>query len=311
MAFSMGHTVPGDIDALRQQIEELKGRVAELETSEAASRKENQRLSDLLQGFADQELKFREALIASNEQIRTLNTELEHRVEERTADLRRSNEDLQQFAYVSSHDLQEPLRTIISYTQLLEHRYGKSLDADAREFMAYVVDAAQRMSVLINDLLSYSRVVNVESLPLRPVSVPGVVEAVRLNLLKAINESAATVTYTDLPSVLGDETRLVQLFQNLIGNAIKYRGPDPPRIHISAEDLGDEWLFSVSDNGIGIDPAYHERVFGLFKRLHGRDVPGTGLGLAICRKIAEKHHGKIWVESELGKGSVFRFTLPA
>jgi chemotaxis family two-component system sensor kinase Cph1 len=154
-------------------------------------------------------------------------------------------------------------------------------------------------------------VVNVESLPLRPVSITGVVEAARLNLLKAIDESAASLTYDDLPNVLGDETRLGQLFQNLIGNAIKYRGPDPPKIHISAEDRGDEWLFSVSDNGIGIDPAYHERVFGLFKRLHGRDVPGTGLGLAICRKIAEKHHGKIWVESELGKGSVFRFTLPA
>jgi light-regulated signal transduction histidine kinase (bacteriophytochrome) len=311
MTYSMGHTVPGDIDALRQQIEELKGRVAELETSEAALREENQRLSELLQGFSEQELKFREALLASNEETRTLNTELEKRVEERTADLRRSNEDLQQFAYVSSHDLQEPLRTIISYTQLLEHRYSKGLDADAREFMSYIVDAAQRMSVLIHDLLSYSRVVNVESLPLRPVSITGVVEAARLNLLKAIDESAASLTYDDLPNVLGDETRLGQLFQNLIGNAIKYRGPDPPKIHISAEDRGDEWLFSVSDNGIGIDPAYHERVFGLFKRLHGRDVPGTGLGLAICRKIAEKHHGKIWVESELGKGSVFRFTLPA
>ena len=307
----MGPSLNGEFDALRQQVERLKERVAELERSEAALLEENQRLAELLQGFTEQELKFREALLASNEEIRTLNTELEKRVDERTADLRRSNEDLQQFAYVSSHDLQEPLRTIISYTQLLEHRYNQHLDDDAREFMAYVVEAAQRMSVLINDLLSYSRVVNVENLPLRPVSIPGVVEAVRLNLLKAIDESKASVEYDGLPTVLGDETRLVQLFQNLIGNAIKYRGQAPPAIHISAEDQGDEWLFSVSDNGIGIDPAYHERVFGLFKRLHGRDVPGTGLGLAICRKIVEKHHGKIWVESELGKGSVFRFTLPA
>src|SRR5690242_3019415 len=215
MAFLMGPNVKGELDSLRQQVERLKGRVAELERSETALLEENQRLAELLQGFTEQELKFREALLASNEETRMLNAELEKRVDERTADLRRSNEDLQQFAYVSSHDLQEPLRTIISYTQLLEHRYHEHLDNDAREFMAYVVDAAQRMSVLINDLLSYSRVVNVESLPLRPVSVPGVVEAVRLNLLKAIDESKASVEYAALPTVLGDETRLVQLFQNL------------------------------------------------------------------------------------------------
>lgn len=299
------------IEALRLELEALKARIADHEASEAALQQENQRLSGLLRGLDEERPKSQTTQTASDEAFRALNAELEKRVEERTADLRRSNDDLRQFAYVSSHDLQEPLRTIISYTQLLEHRYRQSLDTDAREFMTYVVEAAQRMSVLINDLLSYSRVVNAESFPMRPVNIPGVVEGVLLNLMKAVKENGASVAYDELPTVLGDETQLIQLFQNLIGNAIKYRGADSPKIHISAEDMGERWLFSIRDNGIGIDPPYHDRIFGLFKRLHGRDVPGTGLGLAICRKIVEKHHGRIWVESALGQGAVFRFTLPA
>jgi len=272
----MGSSAQTELQYLKHQIEELTKKLAEREAREA----------ELVAGF-------------------------EKRVEERTAELRRSNEDLQQFAYVSSHDLQEPLRTIVGYTQLLEHRCKEKLDDDAKEFMAYIVDAAQRMSALVNDLLSYSRVANVERVPLRRVETSGVVAGVELNLMKAVSESGAVIKSEDLPVVMGDETQLSQLFQNLIGNAIKYRGTDPPKIQIKAEDQGDYWLFSITDNGIGIDAAYHERIFGLFKRLHGRDVPGTGLGLAICRKIVEKHQGRIWVESELGKGSVFYFTLPA
>ena len=245
------------------------------------------------------------------DEIRMLNADLERRVEERTADLRQSNEDLKQFAYVASHDLQEPLRTITSYTQLLENRYKEHLDGNAREFMTYIVEAAQRMSNLINDLLRYSRVANSDGLPPQRVSLVGIIEGVKLNLMKMIHETEAEVTYGDVPDVGGDETQLIQLFQNLVVNAIKYRRPqEAPRVHISAIDEGDCLHFLIHDNGIGIDPIYHERIFGLFKRLHGREIAGTGLGLAICRKIVEKHRGKLWVESSVGVGSTFHFTLP-
>ena len=245
------------------------------------------------------------------EQDAAFQDEVERRVEERTVELRRSIEDLQQFAYVSSHDLQEPLRTILGYSQLIERRYRDRLDADAMEFLEYIADASQRMHTLVRDLLSYSRVSAVERLSLQPVDTNGVAAGAQLNLTKAIEESGAVITCDTLPTVLGDEPQLAQLFQNIIGNAIKFRRAHPPLVHITAQESGDTCVFSIRDNGIGIDPAYHERIFELFKRLHGREVPGTGLGLAICRKIVEKHHGRIWVESEEGRGSVFYFTLPA
>jgi len=226
-------------------------------------------------------------------------------------ELARSNAELQQFAYVASHDLQEPLRMIGSYTQLLERRYGDKFDQDAREFMGFIVDGATRMKQLIEDLLAYSRV-GTRGKGLQPVEAGIALDKALTNLRGAIEASAAVVTHDALPEVNADDTQLVQLFQNLIGNAIKFRGKDePPRIHVGAEDAGSEWRFCVADNGIGIEPQYFERIFLVFQRLHTRDeYDGTGIGLAICKKVVDRHGGRIWVESTLGKGSKFYFTLP-
>ncbi len=226
-------------------------------------------------------------------------------------DLARSNAELQQFAYVASHDLQEPLRMIGSYTQLLERRYADKLDRDAREFMGFIVDGATRMKQLIEDLLAYSRV-GTRGKELRPVQAQAVLDKALANLRASLEQSAAAVTHDPLPEVSADDTQLAQLLQNLIANAIKFRKKDEaPRIHVGAEDAGDEWRFSVADNGIGIEPQYFDRIFMVFQRLHTQDeYPGTGIGLAICRKVAERHRGRIWVESAYGKGSTFRFTLP-
>jgi PAS domain S-box-containing protein len=231
----------------------------------------------------------------------------------RTAEeLARSNEDLQQFAYVASHDLQEPLRMVASYTQLLARRYSDRLDDDAREFIEYAVDGATRMQGLINDLLHYSRVgtrgVSFETMPLESA-----LDRAYRNLQTAIEESGAVVTHDPLPRVYADPSQAAQLFQNLIGNAIKFAQPGvPPRVHISAGLAGDEWLISVADNGIGIDPAYASRIFVIFQRLHTKtEYPGTGIGLSICKKIVNRHGGNIWVDQGAEGGSVFRFTLPA
>ena len=198
---------------------------------------------------------------------------------------------------------------VSSYTQLLARRYKGRLDSDADEFIHYAVDGANRMQTLINDLLAYSRV-GTRGRELAPTDTAGVLEAARANLLKAIEESSAEVTSGELPTVMGDETQLVQLFQNLIGNAIKFRGEVPPSVRVEAERRDGEWLFSVRDNGIGIDRQYAERIFVIFQRLHGKaEYSGTGIGLAVCKKIVERHGGKIWVESEPGKGSTFYFTL--
>jgi signal transduction histidine kinase len=234
----------------------------------------------------------------------------EERLSAATAELQRSNRELEQFAYVASHDLQEPLRKVASFTQLLAERYGDRLDTDAREFIAYAVDGAHRMQGLINDLLAYSRV-GTRGKPFAPVDCGAVVEYAVANLELAIRESGAVVTRERLPTVMGDDLQLVQVFQNLIGNAIKFRGAAPPRVHVSAAGTGEEWIFRVSDNGIGIDPQYFARLFVIFQRLHSRaEYAGSGIGLAISKKIVERHGGRIWVESEPGKGATFCFSVP-
>jgi PAS domain S-box-containing protein len=227
-------------------------------------------------------------------------------------DLKRSNEELGQFAYVASHDLQEPLRMVASYTQLLAQRYKGRLDSDADEFIAFAVDGCNRMQGLIQDLLSYSRAgANAE--PLREISCEVALEKTLRNLRPTIQDSGATVTHDSLPTIMTDETQLVQVFQNLIANAIKYRGDEPPLIHVSAtRNSGNEWVFSVRDNGMGMEPQYFERIFILFQRLHGREeFAGTGIGLAMCKKIVDRLGGRIWVESQPTKGSTFYFALPA
>jgi len=243
--------------------------------------------------------------IARNISERVISEQLLMRQAERLA---RSNADLQQFAYVTSHDLQEPLRTIVSFTQLLSQRYQRMFDDDAKEFMSYIVTAATRMTNLISDLLGYSSVVNADQVPVTDVPLRDAVEWAINNLHLAIEESQTAITLGDLPVIRADKIQMVQLFQNLIGNAIKYRGTLTPRINVSAEQQGPEWVISVQDNGLGIRPEYNQRIFGVFKRLHGDDYPGTGIGLAICKSIVERHGGRIWVESEPGKGSTFRFT---
>jgi PAS domain S-box-containing protein len=225
--------------------------------------------------------------------------------------LRRSNEELEQFAYVSSHDLQEPLRNIASYAQLLATRYRGKLDKDADEFLGYLVDGARRMSMLIQDLLSYSRLIRMGIAPFGPVSGHAALETALVNLQRAIKDTAAEIQSDPLPVVWGHEMQISQIFQNLISNAIKYCGDRKPDIHISAQRRNGEAVFCIADKGIGIDPAYHDRIFGLFKRLHGRNVPGTGIGLATCKKIIEQHGGRIWVESKPGEGSAFYFSLPS
>ncbi len=225
-------------------------------------------------------------------------------------DLRRSNAELEEFAYVASHDLQEPLRMVASFTQLLAKRYRGKLDKDADEFINYAVDGATRMQKLLQDLLAYSRV-GTRGKPLAPADCNVVFAQARANLFTALEESGAQVSSGPLPTVLGDEVQLVQLFQNLIVNALKFRGVNPPVVRIWAEEAGDAWTFAVQDNGIGIAPAHQERIFMIFQRLHHRaEYPGTGVGLAICKKIVDRHGGRLWVESAEGQGATFFFTIP-
>jgi PAS domain S-box-containing protein len=238
--------------------------------------------------------------------LRDANDELERQARE----LMRSNAELQQFAYVASHDLQEPLRMISSYTQLLMRRYGDRFDKEAKEFMDYVVDGAARMKQLIEDILAYSRI-GTRGRDFRTVQSEAAFGKALVNLRGAIEAAGAKVTHDPLPAVEADEAQLAQLFQNLIGNALKFAGEEPPHVHVSAAQQPNSWEFAVRDNGIGIDPQYFERIFMVFQRLHGKsEYPGTGIGLAICKKVVDRHGGRIRVESQPGRGSTFFFTLP-
>ena len=243
-------------------------------------------------------------------ELKALNEDLEQRVVERTLELKRSNEDLEQFAYVASHDLQEPLRMIHNYMQLLRQRYKDQLDPNALEFVGFALDGAKRMQQLIQDLLTYSRV-GTHGKEFAPTNCEDPFADALANLKVAIEENGAAVTHDPLPTVMGDTVQLTQLFQNLIGNALKFRGEATPQIHIGAQRKGAEWEVTVRDNGIGIAEQDFQRIFIVFQRLHSREkYAGTGIGLSVCKKIVERHGGRIWVESRLGKGTTFHFTLP-
>ena len=240
----------------------------------------------------------------------TRRKETEDRLARVAAELERSNADLQEFAYVASHDLSEPLRMVSSYTQLLARRYGDQLDSDAHEFIGFAVDGVNRMQRLIDDLLAYSRA-GTQEYRIGPVDCEDLVRDTLAGMQTTISEAGATVTVEDLPTVRGDEGQLRQLFQNLIGNGIKFRADDPPQVRVSAEREGSAWRFGVEDNGIGIDPRHAERIFSVFKRLHTREkYPGSGVGLSICKRIVERHQGRIWVEQSVLGGSRFCFTIP-
>jgi signal transduction histidine kinase len=253
------------------------------------------------------------ALRQKNLQLEAAEAALQERTRElaeRVEELARSNAELERFAYVASHDLKEPLRMVTSYTSLLARRYKGKLDSDADEFINYAVDGAIRMEQLIQDLLLYSRAGIRDGCGM-PVDLEMVLARAVANLQTAITETGALVTHDSLPTVNGDDPQLVQIFQNLIGNGIKFRAAMPPRIHVSVRDQEAEWVFAIQDNGIGINPEYADRIFVIFQRLHTRtDYPGNGIGLAICKKVIENHGGRIWLESAPRKGATFYFTLP-
>ena len=247
-----------------------------------------------------------------NAQARTILLAIEDVTDRKQAEeaLRTTNAELQHFAYALTHDLQEPLRMVVNFTELLAQEYDGKLGEDADKFISYSVQGALRIEALLKALLAYWEVSERERGRPRLIDCGAVLAKTLFNLQAAIAESGAIVTSDPLPTVVAEEVLLMQLFQNLISNSIKYRGKETPRIHVSAERDGEGWRFAVSDNGIGIDPEDADRVFGMFKRLHGSEIPGTGIGLAICKKVVERQGGRIWVESEAGRGATFKFTIP-
>jgi PAS domain S-box-containing protein len=246
----------------------------------------------------------------AQEELVKLNNELEERIKDKTSELRQTNLELEQFAYAASHDLQEPLRMVSSYVQLLERKYKDKIDEEANEFIRFSVDGTKRMKGMLEGILTYSRIGR-KNRPFQKTDLNRIREKVLSNLQIALKENDVTVNSSVLPVINADESQMIQLFQNLIGNAIKYRSKEPSIISISSEFDEEKWLFSVKDNGIGIDKAYQESIFIIFNRLHSRELyPGNGLGLAICQKIVERHNGKIWCCSEPEKGSTFFFTIP-
>jgi PAS domain S-box-containing protein len=242
--------------------------------------------------------------------ILRLNAELEQRVLERTAELMRSNEAMRQFAWAASHDLKEPLRMVITYSQLLS-RECVELSGRSRQLLEVIENSGMKMSALLEAVREFMQASEAGQYERTPVDCAKALEQALKLLEDAIRSADAEVTWDPLPTVMGVEVLLVQVLQNLIGNAIKYRGADPPRVHLSAEANGADWVISVRDNGIGIAPQYHERIFGVFRRLHRNEYPGTGIGLAICKTAVERLGGRIWLESELGKGATFRFSVPS
>lgn len=316
MSEAAGHTQR--IDAIAEAIIQLtSGNLsARLEPSSAGDE-----LDAIMVGFnwLAEELEVRENALQQLVQDRTADLEAalqklgqqERELRAAVTELERSNRELEQFAYVASHDLQEPLRMVGSYTGLLKRRYAGKLDAEADEFMDYAMDGVTRMRALINGLLTYSRVGNGPK-PLEKTDSWAALDRALANLQAAISERSASVLAGPLPTVMGNPLQLTQVFQNLVGNGLKFCKAPRPEIRVDAVRRGDEWVFSVRDNGIGIDPQYRDRIFLIFQRLHKRDeYDGTGIGLAICKKIVERHGGRIWVESEPGKGATFRFTLRA
>lgn len=316
MSEAAGHTQR--IDAIAEAIIQLtSGNLsARLEPSSAGDE-----LDAIMVGFnwLAEELEVRENALQQLVQDRTADLQAalqklgqqERELRAAVTELERSNGELEQFAYVASHDLQEPLRMVGSYTGLLKRRYAGKLDAEADEFMDYAMDGVTRMRALINGLLTYSRVGN-EAKPLEETDSRAALDRALANLQAAISDRNASVLAGRLPTVMGNPLQLTQVFQNLVGNGLKFCKAQRPEIRVDAERRGDEWVFSVRDNGIGIDPQYRDRIFLIFQRLHRRDeYDGTGIGLAICKKIVERQGGRIWVESEAGKGANFRFTLRA
>jgi signal transduction histidine kinase len=283
-------------DVMRRQQAELELRVAD-RTRELVEM--NQRLQE--------EISDRRR---AQEHIRNLNVELERRVQVRTKELQRSNEALQQFAYSASHDLQEPLRMVGAYTRLLERRYKDVFDQDGREYLHFVIDGADRMTQLINDLLAFSREGGASKEEPEEVDMSEVVATAVSNLKTAIEETGATIDAPPLPRIHVRRAGLVQVLQNLLSNSIKYRSEAPPSIQIREAGTSNEWIFCVADNGVGFEQSQAETVFGVFQRLHGRNYPGTGIGLAICRRIIERNGGRMWAESSPGEGSKFYFSLP-
>ncbi len=267
---------------------------------------DEQRLADFIAAIAGAALENADGF----SQLQQLTATLEQRVQDRTAALEASNIELQQFAYIASHDLQTPLRGIAGFSQFLQQEYQGRLDETADGYLVRIIEGTKRMQTLIKDLLSYSRI-DSRSRPFEPTNLNEVVEDAVTILDSSIQDSGGTVTRDELPTVAADRSQLVQLLQNLIGNALKYHGDQTPRVHVSAENGGHEWTISVRDNGIGIEDKHHERIFEIFRRLHTQtEYPGTGIGLAVCRRIVQRHNGRIWVESEPGRGSTFRFTVP-
>jgi len=285
--------------------------VPEVLRSKVAVFVELSRSNAKLRQQADALRKQAEDLHRVEQEVRRLNTSLEARVLKRTEELVRSNEELQQFAYVASHDLREPLRTVSIYAQLLAKRYQGRLDGDADQFIRFIVQNAERMETLVHDLLDFSRI-DVRGMDFfAATNCDSALDDAIGNIRPLVEESGASITRDPLPRVMGDAVQLTRLFQNLLVNSIKYRNSDAPRIHVSSRENGEEYLFSVKDNGIGIDPQYSEKIFGIFRVLQPRDrSSGSGMGLAICRKIVTRHAGRIWVESALGHGATFYWTIP-
>jgi two-component system, sensor histidine kinase and response regulator len=285
--------------------------VPEVLRSKVAVFVELSRSNAKLRQQADALRKQAEELQRVEQEVRRLNTSLEQRVLERTEELMRSNEELQQFAYVASHDLREPLRTVSIYAQLLAKRYQGRLDGDADQFIKFIVHNAERMETLVHDLLDFSRIDARGMDFFTGTNCELALEDAISNIGPLISESGAVITRDPLPMVMGDAVQLTRLFQNLLVNSIKYRNNEAPRIHVGAKENGSEHLISVKDNGIGIDPQYAEKIFGIFRVLQPRDrTSGSGMGLAICRKIVTRHAGRIWVESTLGNGATFFWTVP-